>query len=103
MSAAAKLGLNLVNTFIGRDPSKTVEGNWPLLEVVWRDLVSHAHNANVTLAIENCPMLFTTDEWPGGKKLAVSPLVGRKPLQTFPRPPPAADLNPVHPLWRHTA
>src|SRR5262245_49109922 len=62
ITAAPKLGLNIVNTFIGRDPSKSVEGNWPLLEVVWREIIEHAQNAKVSLGIENCPMLFSQDE-----------------------------------------
>jgi len=101
ITAAPKLGLNIVNTFIGRDPSKTVEATWPLLEVVWRDLVSHAQNANVTLAIENCPMLFTTDEWPGGKNLAVSPSVWNKLFETFPKAPLGLNFDPSHLVWLH--
>ncbi|MFL5240956.1 MAG: sugar phosphate isomerase/epimerase family protein [Gemmataceae bacterium] len=101
ITAAPKLGLNIVNTFIGRDPSKTVEGNWPLLEIVWRDLLNHAHNAGVTLAIENCPMLFTTDEWPGGKSLAISPSVWSKLFETFPGAPLALNFDPSHLVWLH--
>jgi sugar phosphate isomerase/epimerase len=38
----------------------------------------------VQIGIENCPMLFTNDEWPGGKNLAVSPAIWRKLFAEFP-------------------
>jgi sugar phosphate isomerase/epimerase len=101
ITAAPKLGLNIVNTFIGRDPSKTVEENWPLLEVIWRDLLEHARNAGVTVAIENCPMLFSTNEWPGGKNLATTPAVWKKLFDTFPNAPLGLNLDPSHLVWLH--
>ena len=65
----------LVNTFIGRDPNRSVEANWPVLREVWPDVVQHAEAKGVNLAIENCPMLFSLDEWPGGANLAVAPAI----------------------------
>src|SRR5262245_32353324 len=67
IDAAAALGVGVVNTFIGRDPALTPEANWPALTQVWPGLVRRAEAAGVKVAIENCPMLFTNDEWPGGK------------------------------------
>src|SRR5262249_30647038 len=67
ISAAPQIGVRVVNTFIGRDPAKSVEDNWPRLLEVWPDVVQHAEREGVSLGIENCPMLFTLDEWPGGK------------------------------------
>jgi sugar phosphate isomerase/epimerase len=101
ITAAPKLGLNIVNTFIGRDPSKTIEENWPLVEVIWRDLLEHARHAGVTVAIENCPMLFSTNEWPGGKNLATTPSVWKKLFDTFPNAPLALNLDPSHLVWQH--
>ena len=101
ITAAPKLGLNIVNTFIGRDPHKTIQENWPLLEVVWRDLLAHAQNANVTLAIENCPMIFSTNEWPGGKNLATTPAVWNKLFETFPHARLGLNLDPSHLVWLH--
>src|SRR5207237_867199 len=69
ISAAPKINVRTVNTFIGRDPAKSVEANWPLLAQLWPGIVQHAERAGVNLAIENCPMLFTLDEWPGGANL----------------------------------
>src|SRR5262245_9559346 len=73
IDAAAELGLGVVNSFVGRDPGLTVDANWPRFLEVWRPLVRHAEDRGVRIGIENCPMLFTADEWPGGQNLATSP------------------------------
>ena len=75
IAAAPRLDVRLVNTFVGRDPDRSVEANWPLFQEVWPDLVQYAEQEGVNLGIENCPMLFSIDEWPGGKNLAVSPAI----------------------------
>ena len=72
IDAASALGIGVVNTFVGRDPSLSVNGNWPRFLEVWRPLIAHAESRNVKIGIENCPMLFTGDEWPGGKNLATA-------------------------------
>ena len=71
--AAHALGLTRVNTFIGRDWTKSTADNWPRMLQVWKPLAGLAEQLGVRIGIENCPMLFTADEWPGGKNLAVSP------------------------------
>src|SRR5262245_66106880 len=86
ISAAPLLDVRQVNTFIGRDWTKSVGANWPLLRSVWPDLVQHAETVGVNLGIENCPMLFTGDEWPGGKNLAVSPAVWQALVDDIPSP-----------------
>src|SRR4029079_5524744 len=78
IDAAAALGVGQVNSFVGRDPSQSVEANWPRFLETWRPLVSHAESKNIRIGIENCPMLFTQDEWPGGKNLATSPAIWRR-------------------------
>ena len=73
IDAAAALEVRLVNTFVGRDPALPVDANWARFLEVWRPLISHAEGKGVKIGIENCPMLFTGDEWPGGKNLATTP------------------------------
>ena len=70
---ASLLGVGTVNTFIGRDPARSVDDNWSRFLDVWRPLVALAEKHNVRIGIENCPMLFTREEWPGGKKPGCKP------------------------------
>jgi sugar phosphate isomerase/epimerase len=98
--AAPRLGVNVVNTFIGRDPAHSVEMNWPMLRSVWPDLIRHAESARVQIGIENCPMLFSKDEWPGGKNLAISPAVWRKLFEEFPNSHLGLNLDPSHLVWQ---
>jgi len=65
IAAAPRLGVHQVNTFIGRDHTKSVEDNWPRMLKTWRPIVDLAEKHGVRIGIENCPMIFTADEWPG--------------------------------------
>jgi sugar phosphate isomerase/epimerase len=100
ISAAPKLGVGVVNTFIGRDPKKTIDENWPAVQEVWGEIVRHAESAGVKIGIENCPMLFSRDEWPGGKNLAVSPAVWRRLFETFPGATLGLNIDPSHLIWQ---
>jgi sugar phosphate isomerase/epimerase len=100
ISAAARLGVGIVNTFIGRDQWQSVENNWELVSTVWQDLVSHAEAAGVRLGIENCPMLFSADEWPGGRNLAVSPATWRTLFERLPSANLGLNFDPSHLVWQ---
>jgi sugar phosphate isomerase/epimerase len=76
--AAEKLGLTTVNTFVGRDWTRSVDENWPRFLKTWRPLLAFAEDHGIRIGIENCPMLFTRDEWPGGKNLATTPVIWRR-------------------------
>ena len=99
--AASLLGVDLVNTFIGRDWTRTVEENWPRFLETWRPLVLFAADHGVRIGIENCPMLFTGDEWPGGKNLATSPAIWRRMFQEFPDAHFGLNYDPSHFVWQH--
>lgn len=99
--AAEMLGLGVVNTFIGRDPSKSIEDNWPLFEQIWPPLVALAEQHHIKIGIENCPMLFSLDEWPGGKNLAISPDIWRRMFARIPSPNFGLNLDPSHLVWQH--
>jgi sugar phosphate isomerase/epimerase len=101
ISAAPLLGVRVVNTFIGRDWTKSLEANWPLVREVWPDVIRHAEAQGVNLAIENCPMLFSNDEWPGGKNLVVSPAVWQTLFDEFPTPHLGLNFDPSHLVFQH--
>jgi sugar phosphate isomerase/epimerase len=100
MTAAARLGVPVVNTFIGRDPTRSVEANWPTVRAVWPDLLRHAEESRVQVGIENCPMLFSKDEWPGGKNLAVSPEIWRALFEALPSSHLGLNFDPSHLVWQ---
>ena len=98
--AASLIGVKVVNTFVGRDQHKTIDDNWPVLQEVWTPLVDAAVKAGVTLGIENCPMLFSKDEWPGGKNLAVNPETWRRLFDEFAGKPIGLNFDPSHLVWQ---
>ena len=100
IDAAAALGVGQVNSFIGRDPSLSVEDNWPRFLETWRPLVAHAEARKVRIGIENCPMLFTRDEWPGGKNLATTPAIWRRMFSDIPSPSFGLNYDPSHMIWQ---
>ena len=97
--AARALGLSTINTFVGRDWTRSVEENWPRFLEVWRQLVAYAEEHGVRIGIENCPMIFTRDEWPGGKNLACSPAIWRRMFEDIPSPSFGLNYDPSHPTW----
>lgn len=100
LQAANALGLTRVNTFIGRDYTKSVDDNWPRLLDVWRPIVALADKLNIRIGIENCPMLFTADEWPGGKNIAVSPAIWRRLFNDIPSLNLGLNYDPSHMVWQ---
>jgi sugar phosphate isomerase/epimerase len=100
IDAAPPLGVKVVNTFIGRDQTKSLEANWEQVQTVWPDILGHAEKVGVSLGIENCPMLFSKDEWPGGKNLAVSPAVWRRLFEQLPSANLGLNFDPSHCVWQ---
>ena len=100
IDAAAALGVGVVNTFVGREPALSVEANWSRFLEVWRPLIAHAENKGIKIGIENCPMLFTKDEWPGGKNLATTPAIWRKMFHDIPSPNFGLNFDPSHLIWQ---
>jgi len=101
ISAAPRLDVHVVNTFIGRDHTRSIEDNWAMFRTVWPGIVSHAEARGVKIGIENCPMLFTGDEWPGGKNLAISPRVWAAMFQEIPSAHLGLNFDPSHLVWQH--
>ena len=100
IAAAAQIGVKTVNTFIGRDWTRSIEDNWPRFREVWEPLVRIAEEQDVRIGIENCPMLFTNDEWPGGKNLAVSPEIWRRMFDDIPSSHFGLNYDPSHMVWQ---
>ncbi len=101
--AAPLIGVNVVNTFIGRDPVKPMSTSLAEVADVWAPIAAEAKAAGVRIGIEHCPMLFSEDEWPGGKNLATSPAVWRELFRTFDAVAPGTvglNFDPSHLVWQ---
>jgi sugar phosphate isomerase/epimerase len=98
--AAEMLEVPIVGSFVGRDKDRTIEDNLEQFAKVWPPIVKFAAEHNVKIAIENCPMIFTNDEWPGGNNLAISPYVWRKMYEILPDENFGLNLDPSHLIWQ---
>jgi sugar phosphate isomerase/epimerase len=99
ITAASLMGVGLVNTFCGGDAKKTLDENWADAETLWPSVIAHAKDKGVKLAFENCPMIFSNDEWPGGHNIAYSPYIWRRILEAWDG---AIGMNydPSHLVWQ---
>ena len=100
IEASAKLDVNMVTTFIGRDQNKNVEENIELFKEVWPPIVSFAEEKGVRIAIENCPMLFGKEQWPGGQNLFTSPKIWRKLFGIIKSKNFGINIDPSHFIWQ---
>jgi len=98
--AAEMLEIGVVNTFVGRDWHKSIDANWPRFLEVWRPLIAFAQAHSVRIGIENCPMSFTNDEWPGGKNLAIAPAIWRRMFNDIPSDNFGLNFDPSHLVWQ---
>lgn len=99
IDAAALLGVETVGTFIGRDQHRSDEQSLEDAAAVWPALLEHAGERGVRIAIENCPMIFSGDEWPGGRNLASTPYLWRELFRVLPYPNLGLNLDPSHLIW----
>ena len=101
IAAAAMIDVPVMNTFIGRDPARSIEDQWGEFENVWVPIIQFAESQHIKVGIENCPMLFSLDEWPGGKNLAISPEVWRRMFERIPSAHFGLNFDPSHLIWQH--
>ena len=100
IDAANQLGLENVNTFIGRDHQSNLDDNFEKFKKIWPPIVKHAEDRKVKIGIENCPMFFSNDEWPGGKNLASSPAIWRRMFEEIPSANFGLNYDPSHLVWQ---
>lgn len=101
IKAASLLDVGVVNTFIGRDWTKSVDQNWPRFKQVWKPLIKFAENNGVKIGIENCAMYFSDDEWPGGKNLAHCPAIWERMFDDILSDSFGLNFDPSHLVWQH--
>ncbi len=99
-AAAPRLGVDTVTTFIGNDKARPLPENLATFRELWPGLVRDAAARGVRVAIENCPMLFSYDEWPGGNNLAYAPAIWREMFDAIPEPNFGLNFDPSHLVWQ---
>jgi sugar phosphate isomerase/epimerase len=99
ITAAGMMGVKVVNTFVGGDRTLTVDQNWSRATEIFAPIVAHAEASGVALAFENCPMIFSHDEWPCGHNIAYAPRIWRRIFETW---GDAVGMNydPSHLVWQ---
>jgi sugar phosphate isomerase/epimerase len=98
IAAAELMGLGLVNTFVGGNRALTVDENWEAAGKVWPEILAFARDRGVTIGFENCPMIFSNDEWPGGHNIAYSPRIWRRILSEWQGV--GMNFDPSHLIWQ---
>ena len=98
ITAAEKMNVPLVNTFMGGDGAKSQDENWEVALQVWPDIVKFAQDHGRKITIENCPMIFSRDEWPAGHNIAWSPYIWRRILEQW-GGTVGLNLDPSHLVW----
>ena len=98
IAAASRMNVPVVNTFMGADRTKTQDENWEEATAVWPEIVSWAGDHGVRIAIENCPMIFSKDEWPSGHNLAYNPRIWRRMFEEFGETI-GLNFDPSHLIW----
>jgi sugar phosphate isomerase/epimerase len=99
IDAAARLEVSIVGTFVGNDKDRPLPENLERFRTVWPELVAYAGDRGVKIAIENCPMIFSWDEWPGGNNLAWSPAIWEQMFEAIPAENFGLNLDPSHLVW----
>lgn len=99
ITAASTMEVPVVNTFLGGDRSMNVDENWARAIEIFNPIVAHAQASGVRLCFENCPMIFSYDEWPGGHNIAYSPKIWRRIFEQWGE---AVGMNfdPSHLIWQ---
>jgi sugar phosphate isomerase/epimerase len=98
IEACAKLKVPFFNTFMGGDPALHVDANWERALEIWPPIVEHAQAHGVKITIENCPMIFTYDEWPAGNNIAWSPYIWRRIIASW-GDTVGLNYDPSHLVW----
>jgi sugar phosphate isomerase/epimerase len=99
IDAAAEIGVAVVGTFVGRDKTRNLPENLEAFRTIWPPLVEYAEERGVKIAIENCPMIFSYDEWPGGTNLAATPAAWDAMFELIPSESFGLNLDPSHLVW----
>ena len=99
ITAASTMGVGVVTTFLGGDRRLNPDENWARAQEIMTPIVRHAEDAGVLLCFENCPMIFSHDEWPGGHNIAYNPKIWRRIFEEWGESV-GMNFDPSHLVWQ---
>ena len=99
IDAAQMMKTDLVGTFIGRDPSKTIEENIKEAIPIFSDLIAYAKDHGVKLMIENCPMVGWQTEGLIGN-IFFAPFIWEEFFSAIPDENFGMNFDPSHLIWQ---
>jgi len=101
IDAAQKLGVELVGTFVGRNPYATLDQELERFKTIFPPLVRYAEDHGVRLMIENCPASHQVmpEGFPLGINLAYAPAIWRRMFEEIRSPAFGLNLDPSHLYW----
>lgn len=99
ITAAGTMGIGVVNTFVGGNRKINLDENWLRATEIFAPIVAHAKASGVRLCFENCPMIFSYDEWPGGHNIAYSPKIWRRIFEEW-GDDVGMNFDPSHLIWQ---
>ena len=101
---AAEAQVESIPTFIICDNAEEV---WrqsgihlQLVEQVWPEIIRLAEDCKTKIAIENCPMLFGPEQWPGGQNLMCTPAIWKAVFDRLPSDYLGLNYDPSHFVWQ---
>lgn len=99
ITAAGMMQVPVVNTFLGGDKTLTMDQNWQRATQIFPEILAHGRDNGVLVTVENCPMIFSPDEWPGGHNIAYSPKIWRRMFEAWGEDI-AMNFDPSHLIWQ---
>lgn len=94
---AVAMGVDVVCTFAGRVPDKSIEDNIPVFREVFAPLADYAEKRSVKIAFENCPMMHTFPF--RGINIAYSPEAWELMFDAVPSAALGLEMDPSHLHW----
>ena len=71
-----------------------------LVQKIWPEIIKYTEMRGVKIAIENCPMLFGREQWPGGQNLMTTPEIWKRIFEILPSDHLGINYDPSHFVWQ---
>ncbi|MBN2448079.1 MAG: sugar phosphate isomerase/epimerase [Phycisphaerae bacterium] len=94
MKLGRKLGCDVIGTFTGRNPEKSIDDNIPGVKKYWTEMAKRAADLGMKVAFENCPMFHHHPF--RGTNIAFTPGAWQKIFDAVPSDALGLEWDPSH-------